>query len=607
MNETNVNNNIDIEKKYNELLKKGLELTVTSAGKLQIKDGSGNVRGTEDIALCFDFKVPEMIEYVKELNSKSETESGSLVYIDLPLKESDTDSEFDITNADKYVWEGIKFTSDTNRFYVKDKEDRETYTVVLTSSSTADKADAKILKEAFYNSEYNPVLRAKKCLKKCGIRSKADYEQCCEELPATAWKYYKIQAYKCGDKFTWKKIIAQRGEDDEVFKGFVNYEGQFRRLQEFKIEPPANLTNDLKTPALAYIDLEKLDRKYRNKSSKLWDEFLLQRLHSQDYVSIFKAWSYAVIVGKNNSRQEMWLYGNGGTGKSCLCKAFIHGINKLAGKDICLAASKDTGKSNFNSELLNKHLLVYADAKNLKNGMSEFKHNATGGDNIRIEGKGKDASYGEIYLKCLTCSNELPKLDTTDRSQSSRIIVLPFSLTDDELKRYNLMDPEGQLIGSADFQDRLNAEFECYLASCKVHYIKRCPRDSNIDAHEAKEYLESISTSEQDLVEDFVSHYFEIAKREGNNKGGNITLTEFRAKVLAGFEETDPETGVKIYKGIDLDDVYTYLEKKYEFVKRNVWITKGNTPKGLTSKLWKIQIKKAENSVAAPPTEDDIF
>lgn len=599
-------NSIDIKDKYDELTSKGLKLTVTPKGQLSIVDARGKSRSADDCAFDNNFGLAEMIEYIKSLNSQEDTANGSLVIVDLPPKPADLDSELDLTPADLEIWEGLRFTNDATKFYVKDKKDRETYTTFLTSSSTGDKADAKVLKEAFYNSEYNPELLARQCLKKCGIHSWEDFNESWMELPATAWKYFKVQGYKCGDKTEFKRLVVLRGSADELYKEFLGYEGQLRRIKKFDCEP-VNLTNDLKTPALAYIDLEKLDRDHRGKTSKLWDKFLLQRLHDPAYVSIFKAWSYAVIVGKNNSRQEMWLYGNGGTGKSCLCKAFIHGINKLAGKNICLAASKDTGKSNFNSELLNKHLLVYADAKNLKSGMSEFKHNATGGDNVRIEGKGKDATYGEIYLKCLTCSNELPKLDTTDRSQSSRIIVLPFSLTDDELKNYKLMDSEGQLIGSADFQAQLNNEFECYLASCREHYIKRCPRDSNIDAHESKEYLESISTQEQDVVEDFINEFFEITKREENDKGGYVTLKEFRASALAGLEEMDTETGVKIYKSICIDDIYTYLEKKYEFVKRNVWIAKGNTPKGLVSKLWKIQIKETKNPSVITQTEDDVF
>ena len=597
-----------MENKYNELTSKGFKLTVTSKGQLSIVDAKGKSRNADDFSNDFEFDVAEMIEYIKHLQDTTEDPNGTFVYIDLPVKEACLDDECDLTEADKYVWEGLRFGNDSTKFYVRDSKDCNTYTAFLTSASAADKADAKVLKEAFYNNrDYDPVFRAKQVLKNSKIKSKEDFNQCWNELPATAWRYYKVFAYKSNDKHIWKRLTVLRGEGEDLYKEFINYEGQFRRLPEFRIEPPVNLTNSKDEAAIAYVDLDALDRKYKSKTSELWDTFLLQRLHDPDYVSIFKAWSYAIIVGKNNSRQEMWLYGNGGTGKSSLCKAFINGINKLVGKDICLAASKDTGKSNFNSEVLNKHLLVYADAKNLKSGMSEFKHNATGGDNVRIEGKGKDATSGEIYMKCLTCSNELPKVDTTDRSQSSRIIVLPFSLTDNELKQSNLMDSKNQLIGSADFQKQLNSEFELYLASCREHYIRRCPRDSNIDAHEANEYLSSISMIEIETLAEFVDNYFEIT----TNTKDRITLKDFRLKCLEGFDEIDSDKCVKLYKDIKIEDVYSYLERKYGLIRQNIRIVTDDgsiiTPRGLTSKTYGIKIRQKDEAQSEGTTRDVCF
>lgn len=591
--------NIDIKSKYDALIEKGLVLTLNAKkNKLEINDNKGRKRDAEMIADDNQFDLAEMINYIKSLEEEKQGESTkrTLDYINLPVKPADLKSDSDLTGADLKIWEGLRFSSDPSKFYVKDKKDRETYTAFLTRSSISDTADAKTLKEAFYNSEYDPEQIAKQYLSTVKIKSWEDFNLEWQNLPITAWKYYQIQVLKNEDDkkdIQFNRLVVLRGTGDSLYKEFVNYEGQFRRKIGTFDQEPVNLTNDKNTPALAYIDLERLDRNYKGQTSKLWDDFLLQRLHNEDYVSIFKAWSYAVIVGRNNSRQEMWLYGNGGTGKSCLCKAFVNGLKKLAGKDICLAASKDTGKSHFNIELLNKHFIVYADAKNLKNGMSEFKHNVTGSDVMRLEGKGTNAVSGTIYLKCLTCSNELPKVDTTDRSQSSRMIVLPFSLTDEELKRYNLMDDKQQLIGSADFQSQLDNEFELYLASCREHYIKRCPSDSNIDAHEAKEYLESISTQEQDEVEEFIGDFFEISKRGIDEKGGSITLKDFRAHIIRGLELTD-EYGNKIYKNVNINSVYTYLEKKYEFVKRNIRVTvddKSLTPKGLISKTWKLTIK----------------
>ena len=548
-----------------------------------------------------DITVGQLADLIRSAaKNKSNEAQGEVVFLDLPLLESKLDADTDLTDLDDTIWADLKFVAgDTSKFYVKDV-DTDTYTAYLTSSTASDKSEVKTLKEAYYTHSSNRPEQILKALVQSINKSKADCNTALKRVPATAWQFLKIRAFKRGSDYAYDRLVVPSGSSDKLYQGFFNFEAEFRTNGKHLIDPPANLTNDPNKPAIAYIDLKTLDKKYTGKTSKLWDEFLLQRLHRQEYVSIFKAWTYAIAVGQNNSRQEMWLYGNGGTGKSCLCKSFIRGFNKLAHKDICLAASKDTGKSNFNSELLNKHLLVYSDAKNLRGGMSEFKHNATGGDNVRIEGKGKDATYGEIYLKCLTCSNELPKVDMTDRSQSSRCIVLPFSLDDNEMKQYGLMDDSGQLIGSATFQTQLDDEFDCFLASCKEHYIKRCPRDSNIDAHEALDELSAIELDEINVIEEFVDSFFEIT----NDITNKVSQKEFRTKCLAGCEETDPETGVKIYKDVNLESVRNYLEKKYDFRWK---VTKINSKSVKAVASTKFGIKIKTQSAVAVATTEDIF
>lgn len=523
---------------------------------------------------------------------KAAENPGEIVFIDLPLLESKMDSDYDLTEADDIIWSDLKFVKDdTSIFYVKDADNTNTYTTYLTAASTSDKSDIKTLKEAYYkHSGTRPEQIVKALLKSIPV-DVSHFDEVKHQLPVTAWKYIKIRALKRKDDVIWNKLIIPSGSTDKLYQGMIDFEAELRTNGNHNIETPVPLTNNPNECAIAYIDLNELDKKYKGQSSKLWDEFLLQRLHKPEYVSIFKAWAYSVAVGKNNSRQEMWLYGNGGTGKSCLCKAFIRGFNELAGKDICLAASKDTGKSNFNSELLNKHLLVYPDAKNLRGGMSEFKHNATGGDYMRIEGKCKAATSAFIYLKCLTCSNELPKVDMTDRSQSSRYIVLPFTLDDNEMKQYGLMDKSGQLIGSSDFQNRLDADFNKFLASCKEHYEMRCKTNSNIDAHEALDELSAIELDEVAAIDEFVDSFFEITA----NPLDRITQKDFRKHCLYGMDQEDEDTGVKMYKDIKPEAVRTFLEKKYDFKWKVARVGQGSA-KAVTSTRYGIKIK-SENAL----------
>jgi hypothetical protein len=535
----------------------------------------------------------------KAAQQRNEDFRGEISFIDLPLLESNLDADTDLTDADDAIWADLKFVKDDmSIFYIKDA-DANTYTAYLTAASNSDKSDVKTLKEAFYRHTSNRPEQIVKTLLKSLKVDMAHFDEISGQLPVTAWKYLKIKAHENpnGD-VVWDNLVVPSGATDKLYQGVVNYEAELRTNGKHDIDEPMPLTNDANVPAMAYIDLDALDKRYDGKPSNLWDTFLLQRLHKPEYVSIFKAWSYSVAVGTNNSRQEMWLYGNGGTGKSCLCKSFIKGFNALANKDICLAASKDTGKSNFNSELLNKHLLVYPDAKNLKGGMSEFKHNATGGDYMRIEGKCKAATSAFIYLKCLTCSNELPKVDMTDRSQSSRYIVLPFTLDDDEMKSLGLMDSAGQMLGSATFQTRLDAEFNRFLASCKEHYEARCKTGSNIDAHEALGELAAIELDEVAVIEEFVNAFFEITPSAADR----MSQKDFRTQCLYGIDFADLDTGIKPYKEVKYEAVRNYLEKKYDFRWKAVKIN-GKTVKAVTSAKAGIKIK----SVLDTTESEDIF
>ena len=415
-----------------------------------------------------------------------------------------------LTALDHELFKSIKFEhlgDDSVVFAVKDSNEYETYTRVLPSSEAAGTVEG--LSKAFINNPRdNPHFKMKAILRdldeSCQTNKGVDVVQLAKAMPTCL---YKIVYIKCEDNGN----ILYLDPSYNVFGEFLRYKQDFMFSKLHTLPTRLkNLTNDPNEPALAYCNLKKLHDEYYDKPSALWDNFLLERFHSEAALSIFKAWCYSVFVGDNNSRQEMWLYGQGGTGKGCIQYAFVEGFKKLCGKNLVLAMSKDSGKGNFNSELLNKHLGIYADAKNLKQGMSEQHQNITGGDYQRIEGKGKDAISAGIYLKLLTFSNEKPQCSMTDRAQSSRFIILPFNLTDEEMQSLDLMDEHNQLIGSNTFKYELANEFPNFIASCEDHYKKRCPRGSNIDAHEFLSEIHTCELSENELADEFISKYFVI-------------------------------------------------------------------------------------------------
>lgn len=492
-----------------QLRSKKISWIVNKNGQIKYQSDGENCdkKAVKMVLSCLsDISLSDLEQLIRDEDDEfSDKESGT-EYRKLPRRNA-LYMDDNLTALDHELFKNIKFEhlgDGSVVFAVKDSNEYETYTRVLASLDAAGSVEG--LSKAFINNpQDNPHFKMKTILRDLDALYGTNIEQLSKAMPTCL---YKIVYLKYVDG-SYAALYLDPSYD--VFREFINYKQDFMFSKIHTLPTRLkNLTNDPKEPALAYCDLKKLHNEYYDKPSVLWDNFLLERFHSEAALSIFKAWCYSVFVGDNNSRQEMWLYGQGGTGKGCIQYAFVEGFKKLCGKNLVLAMSKDSGKGNFNSELLNKHLGIYADAKNLKQGMSEQHQNITGGDYQRIEGKGKDAISAGIYLKLLTFSNEKPQCSMSDRAQSSRFIILPFNLTDEEMQSLDLMDEYTQLIGSNTFKYELANEFPNFIASCEDHYKKRCPRGSNIDAHEFLSEIHTCELNENELADVFISKYFVI-------------------------------------------------------------------------------------------------
>ena len=493
-----------------QLRSKKISWTVNKNGRIKYqRDGEDCNKTTVKVALsCLsdDISLSDLEQLILDEDDELSDKKSEVEYRKLPRRNALYMND-NLTALDHELFKNIKFEhlgDGSVVFAVKDSNEYETYTRVLASLDSAGSVEG-LSKPFINNPRDNPHFKMKAILQGLNEQYETDIEGLSKAMPTCL---YKMVYLKYVDD-SYAGLYLDPSYD--VFREFINYERDFMFSKMHTLPTQLkNLTNDPKEPALAYCDLKKLHDEYYDKPSALWDNFLLERFHSEAALSIFKAWCYSVFVGDNNSRQEMWLYGQGGTGKGCIQYAFVEGFKKICGKNLVLAMSKDSGKGNFNSELLNKHLGIYADAKNLKQGMSEQHQNITGGDYQRIEGKGKDAISAGIYLKLLTFSNEKPQCSMTDRAQSSRFIILPFNLTDEEMQSLDLMDEHNQLIGSNTFKYELANEFPNFIASCEDHYKKRCPRGSNIDAHEFLSEIHTCELSENELADEFISKYFVI-------------------------------------------------------------------------------------------------
>lgn len=541
-----------------QLRSKKISWTVNKNGQIKYQSDGENCdkKAVKMVLSCLsDISLSDLEQLIRDEDDEFSEKENQTKYMKLPRRNA-LYMDDNLTALDHELFKNIKFEhlgDGSVVFAVKDSNEYETYTRVLASLDTAGSVEG--LSKAFINNpQDNPHFKMKAILRGLDelyrTEKGVDVEQLAKVMPTCL---YNIVNIKCEDDDGDTLWLSP---SYDVFGEFLRYKQDFMFSKIHTLPTRLkNLTNDPKEPALAYCDLKKLHNEYYDKPSVLWDNFLLERFHSEAALSIFKAWCYSVFVGDNNSRQEMWLYGQGGTGKGCIQYAFVEGFKKLCGKNLVLAMSKDSGKGNFNSELLNKHLGIYADAKNLKQGMSEQHQNITGGDYQRIEGKGKDAISAGIYLKLLTFSNEKPQCSMTDRAQSSRFIILPFNLTDEEMQSLDLMDEYTQLIGSNTFKYELANEFPNFIASCEDHYKKRCPRGSNIDAHEFLSEIHTCELSENELADEFISKYFVINNADTDTYTVSKDLSLFINEWLS-FEQR--------YGGISRDVTPTIIRDRLQ-------------------------------------------
>jgi hypothetical protein len=189
-----------------------------------------------------------------------------------------------------------------------------------------------------------------------------------------------------------------------------------------------------------------------------WDEFT-SRLSDPD---AFKAYVWCCFEPKNKSRQYVWLRGDGQDGKSTAVEVITEVFGNARGA-INGAALKE---SRFLlSSLYGKAVVVYADCKDPKFGMSAMVRNITSGDVVPVEFKGMGAFTTRMHVKLFIHSNCNP-ITSTERADQSRMILI-------EVAETPTRDDPG-------WSQRLKNELSAFLYSCRKAYERLCPRGGDI-------------------------------------------------------------------------------------------------------------------------------
>jgi putative DNA primase/helicase len=204
-----------------------------------------------------------------------------------------------------------------------------------------------------------------------------------------------------------------------------------------------------------------------------WEEFT-QRLSD---AKAFRAFLWSCFVRTNQSRQYLWLHGEGADGKSTVLNIFAELFGPAAAA-LNNAAIKDA--RFLNSVIYGKRIVIYPDCKNPRFGMTEHVRNWTGGDHVQVEFKGKTPFSVPMRVKLLIASNSSPEI-TSQYADTSRLILIEVS------RSCNTNDPS--------WVARLRAELPYFLHHCRLDYAELCPNEGEIRLSDSSKQLREDATA----------------------------------------------------------------------------------------------------------------
>ena len=168
------------------------------------------------------------------------------------------------------------------------------------------------------------------------------------------------------------------------------------------------------------------------------------------------AFIWSLFVKESNTQQYVWLYGDGGNGKSalgdflsrCLGDAYMskNAVNAYNNK-------------NFSSSLVGKRLAVFEDSNSTRFVQSGSFKEITGGGLVEVEAKYEAPYSTRLFVKFLFLSNFAPEL-SSKKADLRRIILC------------HVLPIDGPLY--LDYNDRLWEERDQILHTCKLAYEKLC-------------------------------------------------------------------------------------------------------------------------------------
>lgn len=263
-------------------------------------------------------------------------------------------------------------------------------------------------------------------------------------------------------------------------------------------EPPPFLFSEDPAETLC---LRRLDWSPAPGAHPSWDEFT-GRLSDPGAFMLF-AWS--LFEFESQSRQFVWMRGCGEDGKSKVIGVFTDLFGPTASHAIDNSATKET--RFLNSAIYGKRLIVYADCKNRRFGMTELVRNWTSGDPVQIEPKGEPPFSAKLNCKLIVASNSRPEL-TGQNSDMSRMLYI-------EVRESPVKD-------DPKWPAKLAEELPAFLDACRALYREKVPHKGKIPLNaESKALCQGAANEFEEEWEDAFEACF-IKSDEGRTSGSDF-------------------------------------------------------------------------------------
>ena len=272
------------------------------------------------------------------------------------------------------------------------------------------------------------------------------------------------------------------------------------------IEYPKVFTNDKDTPCLNYFNLDTV--RSCEGTCEIWDEFFNLRV-TQEETKVIKAYLWSCIYAKNRSRQILFIWDDGHSGKSTM----INVLSKYFGS-MCAAAQKDSFNNQFSiAKYWDKHVILFGDTGNSRLHTMDKVKSITGGDDMEVEQKGRSSFKANVYAHIIAASNTPLVIDENEKCETSRLIPIKFKLnTENAIKTGAfVVGSDGKLkpVGDATFEDKLLKQLPAFLKTCEKEYNELCPKDAdillpNIIEERFKTSYGKLDTDDEDMLNEVI-------------------------------------------------------------------------------------------------------